>query len=190
MIAVFTGVQAMLRSTVAIILLATAAVSRRGQSRNDGRTLAVAGARGARPRGRRERRRRGAPRRRRRATQALRQDLSAPADDDARAALRGRKFCRDAAGRSREQPPAARTGSRRLRIRRQQHDRDRRRRRQCLRQPRPDDHADPGRSGDPAAVHPVSPAAAQPAAAPGARPHQFAALSRRRPVRRAAATRS
>ena len=56
-----------------------------------------------------------------------------------------------------------------------------------LRQSREDGHADPGRAGDPAAVHPVPPAAAEPAAAPGARPHELAALPRRRPVRRHAA---
>ena len=41
----------------------------------------------------------------------------------------------------------------------------------------------PRRPGDAAAVHPVSPAPAQPAAAAGAEQRQFAALPRRRPVR-------
>ena len=114
---------------------------------------------------------------------ARRRDISAAADDDARAAVRGRQLRRDPAGRPREKPPAPRAEGRRLRLRRRQHDRDRGRHRQQLRQPREDRHADPGGAGDPAAVHPVPPAAAEPDAAPGARPHELAALPRRGPVR-------
>ena len=110
-------------------------------------------------------------------------DFPATADADADAALRGRPVRRDAAGRPQGQSPAPRAEGGRFRLRRRQHGHDRRRRGQQLRQSREDRHADSGRAGDAAAVRPVPPAAAEPAAPRGARPHQLAALPRRRRLR-------